>query len=128
MKKISLLVFLLFSCTILAQEVTYKKELDLIYQSFKTKNYDLIKPLLTPMTTIGTALPAGMCDSVIPQILNQLPEPVSYTISEITEKNGGTHIRTEYVYKEAPNRIQSFFFNKDGKILDFDVIPEAKQN
>lgn len=128
MKKNVFVLFLMmfFSLTISAQTTKdYKPELDLIYKSFKEKNFELLKPLLDPNVKIGD-LPTGMNDMIIPQIMEQFPEPTSYTVNKtVTE---GDNVRIETLYKNTmmPEGFNwKFTFNKDGKIIDLDILSDV---
>lgn len=118
-----LLVLLLCIPTIpsTAQRPTYQKEAELIFTAFRDKNYTLLQPLLDEQVRIGT-LPKGRNDVVVPQVLNQLPEPASFRITAIREDSGGTRVYTEYTYSSGSTRPQSFLFNQNGKITDMDVL------
>ncbi len=116
-----LLVLVVSALNVIAQENPYKKETDNIFQAFKTKKFDLIKDYFTAETKIGT-LPQGMAGMIVPQLLNQLPEPKDYKVTAVEKENGGTRVKTTYNYVNGMTREQSFLFNTDHKLLDFDVL------
>ncbi|MNK19116.1 hypothetical protein D3C87_373340 [compost metagenome] len=124
-KCLALLLTMFFSLIISAQTTKeYKPELDLIFKAFKEKNYDLIKNLLDSDMKIGD-LPTGMNDQIIPQIIEQFPEPLSYTIKNTTSDGKDVHVETVYNTALIPEFTWRFTFNKEGKIIDFDVLSDV---
>jgi len=120
-----LFLILMLSITVSqAQKQSYTKELNIVFKSLKSNDYKLIKPLLDPNVKVGN-LPQGMNDAVIPQVLTQLPKPVSFKVSSTIKEGDGTRINTVYTYADKTTRNQSFLFNAKGKIIDFDVLEGA---
>lgn len=106
----------------------YKKELDIIFIAFQKQNYELIKPLLDERVVINEKIPVGMNDLIIPQVMAQLPIPDSYKVIKIETIGKNTKITTEYVYKDREKpRPQYFTFNKEGNIIDLDILSDAKK-
>lgn len=108
-----------------ASSENYQKELDAIFKAFQEKDYELLKPLLDDKVRIGD-LPQGFNDMVLPQVLNQLPKPVSYKITDEAKEENGYRVHTEYTYESGLVRPQSFLFDSNKKIIDFDVLAGAK--
>lgn len=120
----TLILFIIFSVSLQAQsETDYKPALETLFNAFKERNYDLLKPLLDPNTKIAD-FPKGMNDKIIPQILAQLPIPLSYSVTgKVEEKDG---LRIKVLYNTMNRAIEkSFLFNNQGKIIDFDVLEGA---
>lgn len=106
----------------------YKKELDIIFIAFQKQNYELIKPLLDERVVINEKIPVGMNDLIIPQVMAQLPIPDSYKVIKIETIGKNKKITTEYVYKDREKpRPQYFTFNKEGNIIDLDILSDAKK-
>lgn len=124
-KILTLILITIFSISISAQAKTdYKPSLDLIFKAFKEKKYDLVKSLFDSNVKIGD-LPTGMNDQIIPQIINQLPEATSYSVTKTTAEGGNIRIETIYKTVLIPEMKRNFVFNKAGKIIDFDVLAEV---
>ncbi len=126
-KKIALL-WLLFATTSIsafAQGEAYKTQLDIIFKSFQSKDYSLLKPLIDAHVKIGT-LPQGLNDAVIPQVLNQLPIPDSYKITGTAKEGANTRVNTEYHYTAGNTRNQNFVFDAQNKILEMDILGDAQ--
>jgi predicted aspartyl protease len=120
----TLILFIIFSASLQAQsETDYKLALETLFNAFKERNYDLLKPLLDPNTKIAD-FPKGMNDRIIPQIMAQLPTPFSYSvIGKVEEKDG---LRIKVFYSTINGAMEkSFLFNNQGKIIDFDVLEGA---
>jgi len=119
----SALMVLLSPNVLKAQE---NKALDVVFNSIKNNDYELLKPLLDDNVKINASIPVGMNDMVVPQVLQQIQRPESYTIIK-TEKIGlNIRYATEYVYKDKKvNR--NFEFNPEGKIVDLDILGDAKK-
>ena len=107
-----------------AQTNKHQRELDIIFQALKSKDYKPLAPLLAPNVKIGD-LPQGMNDLVVPQVLAQLPSPVSYIVTGVAAESGGERVSTRYTYAGGATRPQSFLFDGQGKITDFDVLAGA---
>lgn len=86
----------------------------------------MLKPLLDPQAKIDE-LPRGVNDVVVPQMLNGLPDPISYSVAGIVKEDSGTRITTTYIYAGGISREQRFFFNTAGRIIDFDVLGDVKK-
>ena len=124
-KILTLILITIFSISISAQAKTdYKPSLDLIFKAFKEKKYDLVKSLFDSNVKIGD-LPTGMNDQIIPQIISQLPEATSYSVTKTTAEGGNVRIETIYKTVLIPEMKRNFVFNKAGKIIDFDVLAEV---
>lgn len=124
-KILTLALMMLFSLSISAQTKNdYKTELDIIFKAFKEKNYEHLKPLLDPNVKIGD-LPRGMNDVIMPQIIEQFPEPISYTIKNTTIEGENVRIETIYTILMMPEMKRNFTFNKEGKLIDFDVMEDV---
>ncbi|NMH27429.1 hypothetical protein [Flavobacterium silvaticum] len=108
-----------------AQENEYRKELDAVFNSFKNKNYSLLKPIVDDQVKINPNIPVGMNDMVIPQVIAQLPSPQSYKVIKTEKVGGGYKFTVEYSYKERNARLQYFTFNEKRKIVDLDVLGDA---
>lgn len=120
---IPILLFSLLNTNMYSQE--YKSALDSLFQGFKTKNYEFIKPLLDSNVKIGT-LPQGMNDAIVPQILQQMPTALSYSITGEADDPDGRRIKTTYHLEDGKDREQNYLFNSDKKVIDFDVLGDAK--
>jgi len=115
-------LMLFLSPTILKSQEN--KSLDLVFNSIKNNDYELLKPLLDDNVKINASIPIGMNDMVVPQVLEQIQRPESYTIVK-TEKIGlNTRYSAEYVYKNK-KIIRNFEFNSEGKIIDLDILGDA---
>lgn len=102
-----------------------KKELDIVFNSIKNNDYKSLKPLLDDYVKINANIPTGMNDMVIPQVLQQLQRPDSYTVLKKEKIGPNIRFETEYVYKgKKVNR--NFEFNSEGKIIDLDILGDAK--
>jgi len=102
-----------------------KKELDIVFNSIKNNDYKSLKPLLDDYVKINANIPTGMNDMVIPQVLQQLQRPDSYTVVKKEKVGSNIRFETEYVYKgKKVNR--NFEFNSEGKIIDLDILGDAK--
>jgi len=99
--------------------------LDLLFEGFQTQNYQVIRPLLHQQVKIGP-LPIGMNDLVVPQVLKQLPEPVSYTVTGTERTDSTEKIRTDYRYADGKTRYQGFVFNRAGQLIELDILSDAK--
>lgn len=124
-RTIALLALILFSNLSFAQQKDYKKELDILFNAFKNKDYELMQPLLTADVKISDKIPVGMNDIVVPQVLAQVPAPDSYTIIKTETINGNQKITTEYNYTSRNKRLQYFTFNSEGKVIDLDILSDA---
>jgi len=106
----------------------YKKELDIIFLAFQKQNYELIKPLLDDQVKINEKIPVGMNDLIIPQVMTQLPIPDSYKIIKTETIGKNKKITAEYIYKDREKpRLQFFTFNKEGNVIDLDILSDAKK-
>ncbi|WP_415326271.1 aspartyl protease family protein [Chryseobacterium sp. MMS23-Vi53] len=126
LKKI-LTAFSLFGIALLvhAQENhKYDKALESIFQAFKNKDYEELKPLIDSNVKIG-ALPTGFNDMVIPQVLDKLPSPVSFTIKEIVAEGENERVKTSYKFADT-SIDRSFLFDTKGKIIDLDILGDLK--
>ncbi|MDO5637526.1 MAG: hypothetical protein Q4G18_09785 [Myroides sp.] len=124
-KFFTMILLLIFSVTVSAQTTTdYKTELDLIFNSFKEHDYEQLKPLLDSNVKIGD-LPTGMNDVIIPQIIEQMPTPDSYRIVASSKEGENTRIETIYTILMMPEMKRNFTFNKEGKLIDFDVMEDV---
>ena len=110
-----------------AQDKGHAKELDAIFNAFKTKEYEGIQALLDPNVKIDPNIPVGFNDMVIPQVLQQLPVPVSYKVISKQQVDGGLQYTTEYAYADSEPRLQYFVFNAEGKVTELDVLRDAKK-
>lgn len=119
-----LLVAILISQSSFSQTKDYTKELDIIFNSFKTKNYELIKPLLDSNVKISPSIPTGMNDLVIPQVIAQVPVPDSYTVLKTEDIEGNVKVTAAYNYGTG-KRFQYFVFDKNGKVTDLDILHDA---
>ena len=120
----SLLMFFITNLSF-AQQKDFSKELKIIFEAFQNKDYELLKPLLDSKMKIGD-LPTGMNDAIVPQIIKQLPKPSTYTVLNTVEEEGGTRVNTAYKYEIGITRPQSFKFDANHKIIDFDVLSGAQ--
>lgn len=127
LKKGIFLVLLVVANVGFAQDKDHTKELDAIFNAFKTKEYDGIQALLDPEVKIDPNIPVGFNDMVIPQVLQQLPTPVSYTVISKQKVDAGLQYTTEYKYAEGEPRLQYFVFNAEGKVTELDVLRDAKK-
>lgn len=121
-----LLIALLIPNFSSAQEKKYEKETETIFQSIKTKNYGLIKPLLDSHVLINSSIPKGMNDAVVPQVLAQIEVPTSYSILKTEAFGDNVKVFTEFAY---PNKkvARSFVFNAFGKVVELDILSDAKK-
>ncbi len=126
-RNILLLAGILFSSLTFAQQNDYKKELDIIFSAFQEVDYETLKPVLDPNVKIAEKIPTGMNDLIIPQILLQLPVPDSYTILKTETIGENRKITTEYSYSGGNKRLQFFTFNKEGKVIDLDILSDASK-
>jgi len=109
-----------------SQNREFKKETEIIFKSIKTKNYQSLKPLLDPAVKISDKIPTGINDIVFPQVLAQMPELISYTITK-TELVGANY-KVTADFKYTPKTLVHYFtFNPAGKIIEFDILSEAKK-
>ncbi|HFK5529474.1 TPA: aspartyl protease family protein [Elizabethkingia anophelis] len=115
-----LLIIFIINCR--AQSVqNFQPALDNIFKAFKNRDYDILKPYLDPNMKIGD-FPRGKNDMIVPQILAQLPVPESYSVTETIKEGENTRISTIYVSEVIPKMKRNFLFNKNGKIIDFDIL------
>jgi hypothetical protein len=124
-KSLLVVLVILFSQWTTAQKDSYKKEADIVFQSFKTKKYELLRPLLDPNVKIAEGIPQGLNDLVLPQIIKQLPAPLSYKIIKTEKKGATTKITAQYKYKDS-TVAHYFVFNEKGKITDLNIFSDAK--
>src|SRR6218665_3032328 len=111
-----------------AQQNDYKKELDIIFAAFQQQSYELISPLLAEDVKISDKIPVGMNDAVMPQVMAQLPIPDSYKVIKIETIGENHKVTAEYVYKDREKpRPQFFTFNKEGIVIDLDILSDAKK-
>ena len=111
-----------------SQQKEYKKELNAIFSAFQKQDYEILKPLLDERVKVSEKIPIGMNDIVMPQVMAQLPIPDSYTVLKTEKVGENTKISTEYSYKDRDRkRPQNFTFNKAGKIIDLDILSDAKK-
>ncbi len=123
------LLFLLCGITALthiasAQNKAYAGKMDSLFKGFMNADYNIIKPLLDEHVKIGD-LPTGMNDTVVPQVLAQLPKPTACKVTSEELHNINTKVSAVFVIngKEAD---RSFLFNKDGKVVEMDILGNAK--
>ena len=113
----------LFACA--QQGIDYNKSTDLVYDAFKAKNYKMLKPLLDPNVKIGD-LPKGMNDMIIPQIIDQMPKPQNYKITKSVKEGTNTRVYTDCTLTDNEKYKWTFLFNKEGKIIELDVLGDGK--
>ncbi|RWW96719.1 hypothetical protein [Flavobacterium cerinum] len=126
-RKTVLTAILLIPILSFAQKEDYKKELDIIFETFKTDNYELIEPLIIPEVWISDNIPTGLNDQVIPLVLEQIPSPDSYKILRSEAIGSKQLITTEYHYSDGKTRLQYFTFNANKKIIKLDILRDAKK-
>jgi len=122
-----LLVILLHGVCVstFGQAEKYQNELDIIFSALSSKEYSVLAPLLDQNVKIGN-LPQGINETVVPQVLNQLPKPINYKVVSIVIENSGDRVNTIYTYEGGKTRPQSFLFNANKKVIDFDVLSGAR--
>jgi hypothetical protein len=125
--KSTLLAALLLPALSFGQENKYQKELDLIFQTFKTDDYKLLSPMLADDVFISEQIPVGMNDMVFPQVLAQIPPPESYTITSSEIKGDEQVVTTEYNYGNERKLRHIFTFDANRKITSFDILRDAKK-
>jgi len=103
-----------------AQASPYQPQLDTFLKAFQTKDYDLMKSLLDPQVKIGN-VPAVMNDSLLHQMLDRLPAPSSYSITNSVTAGNLTTVNTLFKFPGRPDSPQIFVFNSDGKITSFQL-------
>jgi len=126
----SKILYPLFACIVffnsytLAQQSPCAIKAGILFNGFKSADYNMIKPLLDSKVKIGD-LPTGMNDAVMPQILAQMPKPDSCKITGEEQEGNGTRIRAVFIINGEEQK-RSFLFNKDCVVTELDILGNAK--
>lgn len=80
-----------------------------------------MKPLLASDMKIGD-FTTGQNDNIVPQLLMQLPTPNSFTVTNMVTEGENVRITTNYTSDIMPEMKRTFLINKEGKIIEFDVL------
>lgn len=123
MKKLILLTALagLLDLQASAQAEAYTSALDSLFRAFKERQYALMKPILDPNAKIAN-LPKGLNDITMPQVLAQLPTPVSYTVSNAQAKGKEMHIAVEFSFADGTREPQHYTFNAARRVVAMDLM------
>ncbi|RNA61446.1 hypothetical protein D1631_05610 [Chryseobacterium nematophagum] len=98
-------------------ESDFKRSLDCIFKALKTKNYDEeMKSLFTLDAKIGY-FPKGQNDFILPQLLQILPVPTTYSFKEIESRGNSTVVDVCYIVSDKSNFLIQFLFTEENKII-----------
>jgi len=125
MKKfLPLLLVLLFACG-KEKKPDYTRQINAVKKAFEQKKIDSLQPHLASGYTIK-GLPQGLEPLIMPQLLAQVPAPTKYEIKGEAKEKMGTRVKALFYYKDMEPKKVDFLFASDGKILELNIMNEAK--